>query len=90
MKTSTSCCPKRFESEGLTRSVTVARWAQMQHRVASHAVGIPHDVPTCSLMQQLLLAVAAQQTQARHALPRQRPLHRSQPGFALSMAGGLR
>jgi hypothetical protein len=47
------------ESEGLSRSVTIARWAARRYDIASHAALVADGVPSCFLMAQLLASAAA-------------------------------
>lgn len=78
------------ESEGLTRCVTVARWAARHYRIGDAAAAVPAGVPACALMLDLLDRCAAQRALTKPYLaPAPRPLPLRQPGHEVSVMGEL-
>jgi hypothetical protein len=63
------------ESEGLSRSVTIARWAAHRYDIARRAALIPNDVQSCWLMARQLASVPADALPA----PARRPATGAQP-----------
>jgi hypothetical protein len=82
------------ESEGLSRSVTIARWAARRWDLAAHAARIPDHVPSCWLMARQLASAATSAAQTHQAIAMtarrtgaDQPMHQSMPKHRAGASG---